>query len=43
MSTIFENFLNGYKNYPVIISVAIFCIYAIVAPPLIKLFFNKLK
>ncbi len=38
-----EEFFKGYSNYPVIIGVLIFCIYAIVAPPIIKIFFKKMK
>jgi len=43
MKLIFENFFNGYRNYPVIIGVAIFCLYALVAPPIIKILFKKYK
>jgi len=43
MNPIIENFFSGYKNYPVIIAVVVFCLYAIVAPPIIKLLFKKFK
>ena len=43
MNHIIEELLNGYSNYPVIIAVIIFCLYSIVAPPIIKLIFNKKK
>ena len=43
MNPIFEKIFDGYGNYPVIIGVFVFCLYAIIAPPLIKNFFNKLK
>jgi len=43
MTNILDKLFNGYMNYPVIIGVTIFCIYAIIAPPIIKLLFNKIK
>ena len=43
MDNIFENLFNGYKNYTVIIGVFIFCFYAVIAPPIIKFLFKKMK
>ena len=43
MNFLIEKLLNGYNNYPVIIGVIFFCFYAIIAPPIIRLIFNKMK
>ena len=43
MNNNIAEFLNGYKNYPVIIGVFLFCFYAIVAPPIIKFLFKNMK
>ncbi len=43
MNLLIEKLLNGYTNYPVIIAVILFCFYAIIAPPIIRLLFKKTK